>query len=85
MIEGLEVGYAFGTSEATAGTEIDESTMYVKYAVGAVTLGYQVSDYDAPTSTDSDESTMWGVSYAVNDSFSIAYSTSSFDLDQKMK
>jgi outer membrane protein OmpU len=80
MVEGLEVGYAFGTSEATAGTEVDESTMYVKYAVGSVTVGYQVSDFDAPTSTDSDESTMWGISYAVNDSFSIAYSTSSFDL-----
>jgi outer membrane protein OmpU len=80
MVEGLEIGYAFGTSEATAGTEVDESTMYVKYAVGAVSFGYQVSDFDAPTTTDSDESTMWGVSYAVNDSFSIAYSTSSFDL-----
>jgi outer membrane protein OmpU len=44
MVEGLEVGYAFGTSEATAGTEVDESTMYIKYAVGAVTVGYQTSE-----------------------------------------
>ena len=73
MVEGLEIGYAFGTSEATAGTEVDESTMYVKYAVGAVTVGYQTSDFDAPTTTDSDDSVMWGISYAVNDSFSIAY------------
>ena len=80
MVEGLEIGYAFGTSEATAGTEVDESTMYVKYAVGAVTVGYQTSDFDAPTTTDSDDSVMWGISYAVNDSFSIAYNTSTFDL-----
>jgi len=80
MVEGLEIGYAFGTSEATAGTEVDESTMYVKYAVGAVTVGYQTSDFDAPTSAASDDSVMWGISYAVNDSFSIAYSTSTFDL-----
>ena len=80
MVEGLEVGYAFGTSEATAGTEVDESTMYVKYAVGAVTVGYQTSEFDAPTSAASDDSTMWGISYAVSDSFSIAYNVSEFDI-----
>ena len=80
MVEGLEVGYAFGTSEATAGTEVDESTMYVKYAVGAVTVGYQTSEFDAPTAAASDDSTMWGISYAVSDSFSIAYNQSEFDI-----
>ena len=80
MVEGLEVGYAFGTSEATAGTEVDESTMYVKYAVGAVTVGYQTSEFDAPTAAASDDSTMWGISYAVSDSFSIAYNVSEFDI-----
>ena len=80
MVEGLEVGYAFGTSEATAGTEVDESTMYIKYAVGAVTVGYQTSEYDAPTAAASNDSTMWGISYAVSDSFSIAYNQSEFDI-----
>ena len=80
MVEGLEVGYAFGTSEATAGTEVDESTMYIKYAVGAVTVGYQTSEFDAPTAAASNDSTMWGISYAVSDSFSIAYSQSEFDI-----
>jgi outer membrane protein OmpU len=80
MVEGLEVGYAFGTSEATAGTEIDESTMYVKYAVGAVSIGYQTSDYDAPTAAASNDSTMMGISYAVSDAFSIAYNQSEFDI-----
>ena len=80
MVEGLEVGYAFGTSEATAGTEIDESTMYVKYAVGAVTVGYQTSEYDAPTAAASNDSTMMGISYAVSDAFSVAYSQSEFDI-----
>ena len=80
MVEGLEVGYAMGTTEATAGTEIDDSTMYIKYAVGAVTVGYQTSESDAPTATDTDESTMFGISYAVSDSFTVAYSQSEFDL-----
>ena len=69
MMDGLEVGYAAGTSEVTAGTEVDESTVYATYAVGSLTLGYQMSDYDAPTSTDSDESSSVGISYAVNDNF----------------
>ena len=80
MVEGLEVGYAMGTTESTAGTEIDDSTMYVKYAVGAVTVGYQTSESDAPTATDTDESTMFGITYAVSDSFTVAYNQSSFDL-----
>ena len=80
MVEGLEVGYAMGTTEATAGTEIDDSTMYIKYAVGAVTVGYQTSESDAPTATDTDESTMFGISYAISDSFTVAYSQSEFDL-----
>ena len=80
MVEGLEVGYAFGTTEATAGTEIDDSTMYVKYAVGSVTAAYQTSESDAPTATDTDESTIWGISYAVTDSFSIAYNQTEIDL-----
>ena len=80
MVEGLEVGYAMGTTESTAGTEIDDTTMYVKYAVGAVTVGYQTSESDAPTATDTDESTMFGISYAVSDSFTVAYSQSEFDL-----
>jgi len=80
MVEGLEVGYAVGTTESTAGTEIDDSTMYIKYAVGAVTVGYQTSESDAPTATDTDESTMFGISYAISDSFTVAYNQSSFDL-----
>jgi outer membrane protein OmpU len=80
MVEGLEVGAAWGTSEATAGTEFDESTFYIKYAYGPVTVGYQESEIDAPTATDSDESQMFGISYAVTDSFSIAYNESEFNL-----
>ena len=41
--------------------------MYVKYAVGAVTVGYQTSEFDAPTAADSDDSSYVGISYAVND------------------
>jgi outer membrane protein OmpU len=80
MVEGLEIGAAWGTTEATAGTQIDDSTMYIKYAVGAVTVGYQTSESDAPTATDTDESEMFGITYAVSDAFTIGYSMSEFNL-----
>ena len=80
MVEGLEVGMAWGTTEATAGTEIDDSTMYVKYSYGPVTVGYQESESDAPSATDTDESTFFGITYAVSDSFTIGYSASEFNL-----
>ena len=79
-VEGLTLGYAQGENNATAGSETDNDTMYVKYAYGPVTVGYQESEIDAPTATDSDESQMFGISYAVTDSFSIAYNESEFNL-----
>ena len=80
MAEGLEIGYAMGTSETTGGTEVDENTMYATYAYGSFTLGYQQSDFDAPSSTDSDDSTAMGISYQVNDDLSISYNTHTTDL-----
>jgi outer membrane protein OmpU len=80
MVDGLTVGYAAGSSEATAGTEVDESTMYATYAVGGFTIGYQSSEFDAPTSTDSDDSTSIGISYAVNDDFSVSWNQHTVDV-----
>ena len=80
MVEGLEIGYAAGTTEITADTEVDESTLYAKYAVGGLTIGYQTSEYDAPTASASDDSTAIGISYAVNDNLSISYNEHTVDV-----
>ena len=80
MVDGLSIGYAAGTTEITAGTEVDESTMYATYAVGGLTVGYQSSEYDAPTSSASDDSTAMGISYAVNDNLSISYNEHTVDV-----
>ena len=79
MVEGLELGYAFGETEATAGTPIDDSTMYVKYAFGPVTVGYQESESDAASATNSDESSTFGISYQVSDEFSVSYNTHEYN------
>ena len=72
-VEGLTLGAAVADSEQTAGTTTDETTYYVKYAYGPVTVGYQHSELDSTTNTADIESDAYGISYAVTDSFSIAY------------
>ena len=73
MVEGLSIGYATGELADTATTTIDHSTIWVKYAIGSVTVGYQEHEADGPTATKTDESQSYAVSYAINDDFSISY------------
>ena len=80
QVDGLTIGIAMGTTEKTAGTEVDESTYYATYAWNGFTVGYQSSEYDAPTSGASDDSTAFGISYAVNDDLSISYNEHTVDV-----
>jgi outer membrane protein OmpU len=87
MIEGLTLGYATGevdesTAETVANsvTGIDESTMFVTYATGPITVGYQQSEADGGTTTQDDDSTSFGISYAVTDDLSVSYGEHSLDL-----
>ncbi len=78
MIDGLSVGYARGETSARAAepkVEATESTAYVSYAIGSLTLGYQQSEADSPTAGASTDSKAMGVSYAVTPDFSVAYNT----------
>jgi outer membrane protein OmpU len=83
MVEGLSIGYAMGTVEETAGSENDESTMWLKYAYGPVTIGLQASDIDGPVAARDDESSGWGVSYAVSENMSVSYGEHKLDLGNK--
>ena len=77
--EGME-GFTFGLANAdhtiaSAGNrDQDETTMFATYAVGAFTVGIQSSDLDDTTANSDQESIAYGVTYAVNDDFSIGYS-----------
>ena len=79
MVEGLELGYAEGSYDTSATLSTDESTMYVKYTMGAISVGYQTSEIDAGTSDTTDETVGMGVSYAVSDDLSISYGTHTVD------
>ena len=87
-IDGLSIGYAVGEhDESTSGTGngtdvlgLDSSTLWVKYAIGSVTVGYQESEVDGPTVTQDDESTAMSISYAISDDLSVSYGTHELDL-----
>jgi len=79
MVDGLTVAYAFGETEETAGTVIDDQTYYVIYSYGPITIGYQESESDAPTATNSDETETLGISYQITDDFSVSYNTHDFN------
>ena len=87
MLEGLTVGYAAGEVDEIANTHgsgnvtgTDESTMFVTYATGPITVGYQASEADGTSTTQDDDSTAIGISYAVTDSFSVSYGEHELDL-----
>jgi outer membrane protein OmpU len=79
MVEGLSIGYAVGEYDETATKSIDVSTLWVKYAVGSFTVGVQESERDGSAAADHDSSDSWGVSYAVNDDFSVSYGQHTYE------
>jgi len=79
-VEGLTVGVAQGENNASGGTSnTDNSTMYVKYAYGPVTVGYQESDIDSSTATADDDFEAMGITYQVNDDLTIGYTESTYN------
>jgi len=79
-VEGLTVGMAQGENNASGGTSnTDNSTMYIKYAYGPVTVGYQESDIDASSATADDDFEAMGITYQVNDDLTIGYNESTYN------
>ena len=76
MVDGLTVGYGQGDTEVTTGTKIDHTAMYVKYTYGSVTVGYQENEASAAATSNAIDFEAFGISYAVSDNFTVAYSSS---------
>ena len=56
--------------------------MYVKYAYGPITVGAQSSESSHTTATLGKESIAYGITYAVNDDFSIGLSSHVLETDK---
>ena len=80
-VEGLTLGYAIDENGGMGTAATDYDTMYIKYAMGPITVGYQKSESDGSASDLSadDEFQAMGVSYAVSEDLSISYEQSSYD------
>ena len=81
MVEGLTLGYARADQQTGIDTDNNKSTAYVKYATGGFTIGYQMSEADHDTKTSSQDSHSYGLTYAVNDDFSIGYHAHTLEPD----
>ena len=79
MVEGLALGYAMEEDESTAGTAIDETSMYITYTTGPISVGFTSTESDNPTDASDKEFTSAGITYAVNDDFSVGYHVSSLE------
>ena len=84
-VDGLTIGFGMGESEETAGSTVDEQSLYALYTYGSLTVGYQMNEADGPASSDDVEFTAFGVSYAVTDDISIAYNQSTSDMASESK
>lgn len=83
-MEGLTIGFASGENNAEGATNnTDNTTMYVKYAYGPVTVGYQESEIDSTSTNNDDDFEAMGITYQVNDDLTIGYTASSYDAGDK--
>ena len=81
LVEGLNIGAGMANDASAAGVEDDITTMYVKYAMGAVSVGYQTTDVDVTAATSDIERTSYGISFSVNDNLSIGYGVSDTEFE----
>ena len=79
LVDGMQIGYGFGTDTASATTENDVSTAWVKYTAGMATMGVQTSSIDK-ASADIDRLHA-SVSLAVNENLSVSYGVSTVDFE----
>jgi outer membrane protein OmpU len=71
---GLTVFGGVGTEGQADGKELDHSTVGATYAFGPATIGYQINDEDDSATGGTDyETEIFGVSFMVNENFSISY------------
>ena len=77
---GLTVFGGVGEEGQADGKELDHSTIGATYAFGPATVGYQINDEDDSATGGTDyETEIYGISFMVNDNFSISYAEHNTD------
>ena len=76
LVDGLNVGAGVATDQSAAGVEDDIETYYATYTMGSVSVGMQNTTVEKTAATSDIERDSYGVTFAVNDNFSIGYGIS---------
>jgi outer membrane protein OmpU len=92
-IEGLTVGYAQGdnneqvavtngnATDSAAGADIENTSMFIKYAFDAFTVGMQDNESDSTTANADTSYRAYGISYAVTEDVSVSYGVGTLDFE----
>ena len=81
LVDGLAVGYGAGNNESARNVSDDIDTMFATYTAGPVSVGIQNTEVDSDTANSDIERDAFGVSFAVNENFSISYGQSDTEYD----
>ena len=78
-VEGLEVGFAQGDSDATLTNSIESTNLYAKYTYDSFVFGVQDNSTDYTAASTDTDFRAYGISYAVSDEISVSYGVSTVD------
>jgi outer membrane protein OmpU len=85
LIEGLDIGAGMADVQSTEANEDDLETYYLTYTVGSVSIGAQKTKVDAEVAKSDIERDSYGISFVVNENFSIGYGVSETEYDATAK
>ena len=83
LMDGLEIGYGFGSNSVSATQEDDHTTAYATYTSGMATVGVQTSKIDKASADE--QRTAAAISLAINENMSISYGISTVDFEAASK
>ncbi len=79
LMDGLEIGYGFGSNSVSATQEDDHTTAYATYTMGMATVGVQRSKIDKASADE--ERNAAAISLAINENMSVSYGVSNVDFE----
>jgi outer membrane protein OmpU len=85
LVEGFNIGAGMATDQESETVENDIETVFLTYTMGAVSVGVQSTSIDHQTASSDIQRDSYGISFAVNDNFSIGYGASDVEFDALTK
>ena len=79
LMDGLSVGYGFGSNSISATQEDDHTTVYATYTMGMATVGVQRSKIDKASADEERDAA--AISLAINENMSVSYGVSTVDFE----